>query len=104
MGKTRMRIPLAILAAFAAAPLFAQPTPIEQGRAAMSRGDSDAAIEILEKAVAQAPKSAETHYVLGSAYGIKVQAGGMIAGGRYAARNKDKFVAGVAVEPEDAGR
>lgn len=100
MGKTRMRIPLAILAAFAAAPLFAQPTPIEQGRAAMSRGDSDAAIEILEKAVAQAPKSAETHYVLGSAYGIKVQAGGMIAGARYASRIKDEFETAVALDPK----
>jgi Flp pilus assembly protein TadD len=73
------RVPLAILAAFAAVPLFAQPALIEQRRAAIGRGDSDAAIEILEKAVAQAPKSAEAHYALGSAYGAKVQAGGMMA-------------------------
>ena len=61
------RVPLAMLAAFAAMPLFAESALIEQGRAAINRGDSDAAIEILEKAVAQVPKSAEAYYVLGSA-------------------------------------
>ena len=55
------RLPLALLAAFAAMPLFAQPALIEQGRAVINRGDSDAAIEILEKAVAQVPKSTEAH-------------------------------------------
>lgn len=52
-----MRIPVAIVAAFAAASLFAQAPLIEQGRAALSRGDSDAAVVFLEKAVAQSPKS-----------------------------------------------
>jgi Tfp pilus assembly protein PilF len=94
------RVPLAVLAALAAAPLFAQPTLIEQGRAALSRGDSDAAIEILEKAVAQAPTSAEAHYVLGSAYGAKVQAGGMFAAAQYASNIKEEFEKAVALDPK----
>jgi Tfp pilus assembly protein PilF len=92
------RVPLALLAVFAAAPLFAQPTLIEQGHAAISRGDSDAAIEILEKAVAQAPTSAEAHYVLGSAYGAKVQAGGMMAAAKYGSKLKDEFEKAVALD------
>jgi len=94
------RVPLAMLAAFVAVPLFAQSTLIEQGRAAINRGDSDAAIEILEKAVAQAPKSAEAHYVLGSAYGAKVQAGGMMAAAQYASKLKDELEKAVALDPK----
>ena len=94
------RVQLAMLAAFAAMPLFSQPALIEQGRAAINRGDSDAAIEILEKAVAQAPKSAEAHYVLGSAYGAKVQAGGMMAAAQYASKLKDEFEKAVALDPK----
>ena len=94
------RVPLAMVAAFVAMPLFAQSALIEQGRAAINRGDSDAAIEILEKAVVQAPKSAEAHYVLGSAYGAKVQAGGMMAAARYGSRLKDEFEKAVALDPK----
>jgi tetratricopeptide (TPR) repeat protein len=91
---------LALLAALAAAPLLAQPTLIEQGRAALSRGDSDAAIEILEKAVAQSPKSAKAHYTLGNAYGAKVQAGGMLAAAKYASNITDEFEKAVALDPK----
>src|SRR6476469_1247293 len=100
MERTNLRTLGVVLAVLAAAPLFAQPTLIEQGRAAINRGDSDAAIEILEKAVAQAPKSAEAHYVLGSAYGVKVQAGGMMAAAQYASKLKDEFEKAVALDPK----
>jgi tetratricopeptide (TPR) repeat protein len=95
-----MRLALTILAALAAVPLFAQTTLIEQGRAAISRGDSDAAIEILEKAVAQSPKSAEAHFTLGSAYGAKVQAGGMLAAAKYGSRIKEEFEKAAALDPK----
>jgi Tfp pilus assembly protein PilF len=103
METTNLRtlgVALAVLAALAAAPLFAQPTLIEQGRAALGRGDSDAAIEILGKAVAQSPKSAEAHYWLGSAYGAKVQAGGMLAAAQYASNIKEEFEKAVALDPK----
>ena len=61
------RLSLCLLAALAAASLFAQTPLIDEGRAALRRGDSDAAIGLLGKAVAQSPKSAEAHFFLGSA-------------------------------------
>jgi len=93
-------LPLAIFAALAAVSLFGQTTLIEQGRAAISRGDSDAAIDILEKAVAQSPKSAGAHFYLGSAYGTKVQASGMLGAAKYASRIKDEFENAVALDPK----
>ena len=97
-----IRIALAVLvgAAVAAGSLFAEGNLIEQGRAAMGRGDYDAAIENLEKAVAQSPKSAEAHYHLGSAYGAKVQSGGMLAAARYAGNIKEEFEKAVALDPK----
>ena len=96
----QMGLPVAIPAVFAAVFLFAEITLIEQGRAAIGRGDSDAAIEILEKAVAQSPKSAEAHFTLGSAYGAKVQAGGMLAAAKYASSIKEEFEKAVALDPK----
>src|SRR5712692_3960749 len=96
---SRRRLPLAILAALGAVSLFAQTTLIEQGRAAISRGDSDAAIDLLEKAVAQSPKSAEAHFYLSNAYGAKIQASGMFGAAKYASKIKDEFEKAVALDP-----
>lgn len=95
---TPMRLPLAIMAAIAAVSLFAQTPLIERGRAAISRGDTDAAIDILEKAVAQSPKSAEAHFYLGNAYGDKAQSG-MWNMTRYASKVKDEWEKAVALNP-----
>lgn len=94
------RLPLAILAALAAASLFAQTPMIEEGRAALSRGDSDAAIGLLEKAVAQSPKSAEAHFFLGSAYATKAQESGVFSAASYASKVKDEFGTAVALNPK----
>jgi tetratricopeptide (TPR) repeat protein len=93
--------PVALVTALGAGRLFAQTqTPVEQGRAAIGRGDSDAAIEIMEKAVAQSPKSAEAHYVLGNAYASKVQSGGMFTAAKYAANIKAEYEKAVALDPK----
>ncbi|MFN2633987.1 MAG: tetratricopeptide repeat protein [Thermoanaerobaculia bacterium] len=94
-----MRIPLTFFAALAAVFLYAQTTLIEQGRAAMGRGETDAAIEVLERAVAQSPQSAEVHFALGSAYGNKVQASGLIAAAKYGSKITDEFSRAVALDP-----
>jgi tetratricopeptide (TPR) repeat protein len=93
------RLPLAILAALAATALFAQTPLVEEGRAALSRGDSDAAIALLEKAVTQTPASAEAHFYLGSAYGSKVQESGLFGAAKYASKVKAEFERAVALNP-----
>ena len=91
---------LIIIAAVAALSISAQTPLIDQGRAAISRGDTDAAVDILEKAVAQSPKSAEAHFYLGSAYGSKAQSSGMFGAATYACKVKDEFAQAVALNPK----
>ena len=94
-----MRIRMTLLAALAAVSLSAQTPLIDQGRAALTRGQADAAVDTLEKAVAQSPNSAEAHYWLGSAYGVKAQQGGMFAAMSIAGKVKDEFEKAVALNP-----
>ena len=89
----------ALLAAIASGAL-AQTPLIEQGRAAMGRGDDDAAIVILEKAVAQSPKSAEAHFCLANAYGSKAQKSGMLAAVTYAPKLRSEFETAIALDPK----
>ncbi len=91
-------VPLALAAAFAVA--SADPTLIDQGRAALNRGDFDGAIILLEKAVAQAPQSAEAHYVLAGAYGGKAQAGGMLDGAKFGMKSKEENEKAVELDPK----
>jgi len=95
-----MTLPLAILGALYAFALLAQTTLVEQGRVAIGRGDGDAAIDLLEKAVAESPKSAQAHYYLGSAYGVKVQASGMFGAAKYASRIREEFEKAVELDPK----
>ena len=99
-GVRPVRLPLGLLALLAAAALSAQTALIEQGRAAIGRGDSDAAIDLLEKAVAQQPQSAEAHFYLASAYGSKVQESGMFGAAKYASKVREEFEKTVAVDPK----
>ena len=94
------RLPFAVLVSLAAVSLSAQTALIEQGREAIRRGDSDAAITILEKAVAQSPDSADAHYALAGAYGSKVQEAGMFGAAKYASKLKDEFEKTVALNPK----
>jgi len=94
-----MRSILVVLAALVALPLLAQTSLIEQGRAAMNRNDADAAATLLEKAVAQNPKSAEAHYLLGSAYGSQAQKASIFGQASLAGKTKDEFEKAVELDP-----
>ena len=96
---TGMRLGLVLPAALSAVSIFAQSSLVEEGRGALGRGDNDKAIEILEKAVAESPKSAETHYLLGSAYSAKMQASGLFGKTRYGPKMKAELETAVALDP-----
>ncbi|HEV7428131.1 MAG TPA: tetratricopeptide repeat protein [Thermoanaerobaculia bacterium] len=94
-----MRSLLAVLAGLIALPLLAQTSLIDQGRAAMNRSDADAAATLFEKAVAENPKSAEAHYLLGTAYGSQAQKASIFGQASLAGKTKDEFEKAVALDP-----
>jgi tetratricopeptide (TPR) repeat protein len=97
---THIRLPIVIIATLAAVFVSAQTPLIDQGRAAINRGDIDGAIEILEKAVAQSPKSPEAHFYLGGAYSRKAQGGGMFGAAGYLSKLKDEYTTAVELNPK----
>lgn len=99
LAKT-VRCSLAILAAFGAVSISAQTQVVEQGRAAINRGESDAAIGMMEKAVAQYPNSAEAQLGLSIAYGSKAQQSGVFAMARYGPKAKAALEKAVALDPK----
>jgi tetratricopeptide (TPR) repeat protein len=90
---------IAVLVGLMALPLLAQNSLIDQGRAAMTRNDADAAATLFEKAVAQNPKSAEAHYWLGSAYGSQAQKASIFGQASLAGKTKDEFEKAVELDP-----
>jgi len=94
-----MRPILVAFAALIALPLLAQNLLIDQGRAAMNRNDADAAAALFEKAVAQNPKSAEAHYLLGTAYGSQAQKASIFSQMSLAGKTKDEFQKAVELDP-----
>jgi tetratricopeptide (TPR) repeat protein len=93
------RLLTVVATALALFSIAAQTSAIEQGRAALARGDSDAAIAILETAVAQSPNDAEVRYRLANAYGSKAEKSGMLAAARYAPKAKGEWEQAVALDP-----
>src|SRR6476646_2722406 len=94
-----MRPILVVLCALIALPLLAQISLLDQGRAAMNRNDADAAAALFEKAVAQNPKNAEAHYLLGTAYGSQAQKASIFGQASLAGKTKDEFEKAVELEP-----
>jgi tetratricopeptide (TPR) repeat protein len=94
-----MRPLLAVLTAFIALPLLAQTSLIDQGNAALAHNDADAAATLFEKAVAQNPKSAEAHFLLGTAYGSQAQKAGIFGQASLAGKTKNEFEKAVELDP-----
>ena len=94
-----MRSAAALLVLLLTLPLFAQTPLIEQGRTAMQRGDYDAAVSTLEKAIEATPNSAEAHYLLGGAYGRQAQTASMFSKMGLAGKAKDHLEKAVQLDP-----
>lgn len=72
---------------------------VTAARAALERGDADAAIAQLEKAVAANPKDARAHYYLGLANGRKAQKAGIFGGMSNIGAAKDEWLRAVELDP-----
>jgi tetratricopeptide (TPR) repeat protein len=82
-----------------ALPLAAQTPLIDQGRALMEKRDYDKAAEVLEKAVAATPKSAEAHYLLGGVYGQQALTANFLSQASLASKAKDQLDLAVQLDP-----
>lgn len=94
-----MRPIVAVLVALIALPLLAQNSLIDQGRAAMTRGDAETASGLFEKAIAQNPKSADAHYSLGSAYGMMARNASFFSQASLASKTREEFEKAVELDP-----
>ncbi len=94
-----MRLPLVLFAALVALSLLGQATLTEQGRAAIGRGTSDDTIGVLERAVAQTPKSAEAHFHLATAYAAAAQKRGIFGAAGFVSKVKAELENAIALNP-----
>lgn len=93
------RIPVfVVLAVLTTAALSAELSLVDQGRLAIEHGDGDAAVKLLEQAVAQQPTSAEAYLRLGEAYGLKGMMAG-IFGASYAGKARRAWEKAVQLDP-----
>ena len=76
-----------------------QVTLVDEGRAALARGETSAAVAMLEKAVAQSPKDPVAHFVLATAYAAAGQEGGMLGATTFLSKMKAEFEAAIALKP-----
>jgi Tfp pilus assembly protein PilF len=80
---------------------FGQTTLLDQGRAAMQRNDYETAANLLEKAVAQNPNSAEAHFLLGEAYGTLAQNANIFRQASLASKTHREFARAVELDPNN---
>ena len=82
-----------------AAPLVAQTTPVEEAQAAIDRNDPQAALTVLQRAVAQDPNNANIHYLLGVAYGNLAEKASAFRRVSFARHTRDEFEHAVELDP-----
>ena len=91
----RLAVPLIALL------LTAQTNLVDEGRAALDRDDPQAAVNLLEKAVAQNPGDSHAHYFLGVAYGHLAEKAGVFRRASLARHTRDEFERAVSIDPDD---
>ena len=79
----------------------AQTTLLDQGRAAMQRGDYETAVTLFEKAVAQNPNSSDAHEHLAEAYGSLAQKANIFRQASLASRTHHEFARAVELDPNN---
>lgn len=93
-------LPLLLLCALAV-PLSAATAAdhLAAGRAALDRDDHEKAVDLFTKAVALQPNDAESHYLLGAAYGELAQKANILKQASLAKKTKSEFERAVELDP-----
>ncbi|PYQ52279.1 MAG: hypothetical protein DMF59_05235, partial [Acidobacteria bacterium] len=78
-----------------------QTTLLEQGRAAMQRGDYETAANLFEKAVAQNPNSSDAHEHLAEAYGSLAQKANIFKQASLASKTHHEFARAAELDPNN---
>jgi tetratricopeptide (TPR) repeat protein len=73
--------------------------PLAAGRAALDRDENEKAVDLLTKAIAAQPNSAEAHYFLGVAYGELAQKANILKQASLAKKTKAEFERAVELDP-----
>jgi len=94
-----MRTKVAVVLMFFAVPLVAS-SLVSEGQAALDRNDARAAVDVLQKAVAESLDNAQAHYLLGVAFGTLAQQSNVIRQAALAHRTRDEFVKAVSLDPD----
>src|SRR5262249_21196180 len=79
----------------------AQTTLMDQGRAAMQRGDYETAVNLFEKAVAQNPNSSDAHEHLAQAFGSLAQKANIFKQASLASKTHHEFGRAVELDPNN---
>ncbi len=95
------RLSVSLTALLLAAPLGAQTKLVDEGRSALDRGDPQTAVNLLQKVVAQNPRDAGTHYLLGVAYGYLAEKADIFRQASLARHTRDEFERAVRIDPDN---
>ncbi|HYS55488.1 MAG TPA: tetratricopeptide repeat protein [Thermoanaerobaculia bacterium] len=101
MARTRKVGILAVFALGVCVLASAQTTLLDQGRAAMQRGDYETAANLFEKAVAQNPNSSDAHEHLAEAYGSLAQRANIFKQPSLASKTHREFAHAVELDPNN---
>ena len=93
------RFPALVLACVLTAPALAQSSLLDQGHAAMGRGDFASAVDLFSKAAAQTPKDADRHYWLANAYRSLAFASSMFKAMSLAGKIREQYETAVELDP-----
>jgi tetratricopeptide (TPR) repeat protein len=94
----RKSLAVVVVLTLFAVPLAAE-SVIDEAHAALDRNDPQAAVNLLEPAVAQSPNDAEAHYLLGVAYGKLAERSNVFRQASLARRTRAEFEKAVAIDP-----
>src|SRR2546423_1398923 len=73
---------------------------LDEARALLRRGECDSAVTMLNQVVDSQPGNADAQFLLGTAYGLKAQAGGLFTAARNGHKVREHYERAVELDPK----